>query len=89
MTCLDCTKAAAVPHWAGFMSYCPGCTARSVSRSPLFASARRAEGKAGHPDVEAYLAMIERIGVTHEAVREAWKADATNQPAPQAQTTKE
>lgn len=87
--CPACSRAAAEPNYALFNRACTGCHARAVSRSPEFFAAKQAGGKAGTPQVDAYLALLERVGLTHDAVRAAWQADATNHPAPQAQPPKE
>ncbi len=80
MSCPECIAAASRPHHA-FMSNCRGCQARAISRGHEFFAARKAAGRAGTPEVTAYLALIERVGLTHDEVRAAWKADAANQSA--------
>lgn len=68
--CEDCVKATLGP-WHGFTGGCAGCAARAVSRGPNFDRVR----KAGMRD-RLYRSELELVGVTHEQVREAAKADA-------------
>jgi hypothetical protein len=53
-----------------FVVGCPGCMARSAARSPQFFEARQA-GKLT-PD---YRDLLQRLGVTHEAVKAAAAKD--------------
>lgn len=69
MTCEACT-AAAERVCAMFHANCPGCMARSAARSPQFFEARQA-GKLT-PD---YRDVLQRLGVTHEAVKAAAAKD--------------
>jgi hypothetical protein len=69
MTCEAC-KQAAERVSAMFRDGCPGCMARSAARSPQFFEARQA-GKLT-PD---YREMLQRLGVTHEAVKAAAAVD--------------
>lgn len=89
MTCPACHQTACERNYAFFVSGCEQCQARAISRGLEFWAAKQAGGKAGSPEVDAYLALLERVGLTHDAVRAAWQADATNHPAPQAQPPKE
>lgn len=69
MTCKACTTAAQQVS-AMFHAGCPGCMARSAARSPQFHEARQA-GKLT-PD---YRDLLQRLGVTHEAVKAAAAVD--------------
>lgn len=69
MTCPACTTAAQ-EVCAMFVVGCPGCMARTAARSPQFFEARQA-GKLT-PD---YRDLLQRLGVTHEAVKAAAAAD--------------
>jgi hypothetical protein len=71
--CQDCATAARQPHHI-FVSTCAGCRARSVARSQPFAQARRAGRQ--YPD---YITLRESLGLTHDAVKAAYAADAINQ----------
>jgi hypothetical protein len=70
MSCSDCQAAAGQPHH-GFTASCRGCQARALARSPAFAEARRAQRLT--PD---YRNALERLGLSHEEVKDAARADA-------------
>jgi hypothetical protein len=70
MTCDDCTKAAA-SVWHGFTGGCKGCCARAVSRSPQAFKAR----SSGDKFDRHYRRLLEVMGVSHNEVVEAHKAD--------------
>ena len=68
--CTDCAAASQALHH-GFRADCRGCTARTAARAPEHDAVRRA----GRLDPR-YLAMLARIGVTHDEAKAAWQADA-------------
>ena len=72
MTCPDCTTAA-TEAWHGFRSGCKGCAARAVSRGPNYRRCR----DAGRQDRQ-YQGELRQLGVTHDEVRAAHRADAIN-----------
>jgi hypothetical protein len=69
MSCEDCAKAAA-GMWHGFRSTCPGCTARAVARTP-----QHAEARAARVLTQAYRAVLQKAGVTHQQVKDAAALD--------------
>ena len=76
--CSDCDLAAKRP-WHGFFAGCPGCKARSVARSPQFFAVRKAGQQNRH-----YRALLEQMGVEHEAVKTAAAADVHLTPRKEA-----
>jgi hypothetical protein len=72
--CLDCEMAAR-QQWAGFRSDCQGCSARSFSRSAELFDLRQSR------DREGYAATLARLGLTHEDVQAAAKADVLSRKA--------
>lgn len=75
MTCPACTTAAQQVS-AMFHAGCPGCMARSAARSPQFHEARQA-GKL----TTDYRDLLQRLGVTHEAVKAAAAVDFESRAA--------
>ena len=67
--CEFCARAA-VQLEHGFHSACRGCQARVAARSPFFFESRQVRQWTAD-----YRALIERLGVTHEEVLAAAKAD--------------
>ena len=68
-SCEFCVASAAGPCH-GFRRDCRGCAARTAARSPFFFDSKRA-GKQTHD----YRALIDRLGVTHDEVIAAARAD--------------
>lgn len=67
--CEFCARAA-VQLEHGFHSQCRGCQARAAARSPFFF-----ESRVYRKWTREYRNLIERLGVTHEEVLAAAKAD--------------
>lgn len=70
--CQHCLKAA-LKAYHGFSPTCPACAARSASRSPQFGNAKR-QGRIDHQ----YKGLLAQFGLTHQAVKAAYDADAIN-----------
>jgi hypothetical protein len=68
MSCPDCDQAKVTPNWGGYRTDCKGCTARAAARSQAFWESRQQGRQTGE-----YRAMLKRLGVTHEQVKE-WAA---------------
>lgn len=75
MTCDFCRRAAEGPEH-GFHARCRGCNARAAARSPFFFESRQV--RAWTAD---YRALIDGLGVTHEEVLAAAKADKLKEGA--------
>lgn len=75
-TCTECAAARLYVHH-GFRADCRGCTARTAARSTEHDAVRRA----GRLDTR-YLAMLARVGVTHEEAKAARQADALSTKGP-------
>jgi hypothetical protein len=76
MSCEDC-RIATERVWHTFRANCPGCAARAVSRGPNYR-----ESHAAGKQTRKYRDELEMLGVSHQQVLEAAKADAlTKEPA--------
>ncbi len=69
MTCPNCQAAETAPHYA-FRASCPGCVARGVGRGPNFADSARY----GFLTAQ-YRAELQKLGLTHNQVKEARAKD--------------
>lgn len=74
--CRDCEVAAADRLHAGYRSGCKGCAARAVGRGPDFHRCK----VAGRQDAR-YRQLLAAVGVTHEEVVAAAKANKEQEPA--------
>ena len=68
-SCEFCAQSAAGPCH-GFRFDCRGCAARTAARSQPFA-----ESRAAKKQTQEYRALIDRLGVTHDEVIAAARAD--------------
>lgn len=73
MSCEDCATAR-LKVWGGIRHGCVGCSARALSRTPLFAESRKARRLS-----QPYLDALRRTGLTHDLVKQASRDDYEGQ----------